>query len=238
MSAPVEPQPGGMLNNTQPGGMLNNTQPAHSVTHCFSHHPSRPSHIHVTAGNNARRHTPQLAVLAAAPPGCRDERCPPFSGAREDAGYARKQNGRQLTHPLSPCLWKECCVTSWFLIIVRIYIVVKTGSKCKPGAKGPVTALVIAGSGGHTTEILRLMTSLSSSYRPRHYVIADTDKMSEEKILTFESSKERTDSASKFTIHRIPRSREVHQSWSSSVVSTLNALRFSIPLVFTLRPDM
>lgn len=41
-----------------------------------------------------------------------------------------------------------------------------------------------------------------------------------------------------FTICRIPRSREVHQSWSSSVVSTLDALRYSLPLVFRLRPDM
>lgn len=41
-----------------------------------------------------------------------------------------------------------------------------------------------------------------------------------------------------FSICRIPRSREVHQSWSSSVISTLNALRYSLPLVFKLRPDM
>ncbi|XP_071756278.1 UDP-N-acetylglucosamine transferase subunit ALG14 [Centroberyx gerrardi] len=125
-----------------------------------------------------------------------------------------------------------------FLFVIRLYVVVTTGSKCKPGAKGPVTVLVVAGSGGHTTEILRLMESLSRSYRPRHYVIADTDKMSEEKICTFESSKDHTDSESQFTIHRIPRSREVHQSWSSSVVSTLNALRYSVPLVFRLKPDM
>ncbi|KAM4606664.1 UDP-N-acetylglucosamine transferase subunit ALG14 [Polymixia lowei] len=125
-----------------------------------------------------------------------------------------------------------------FIFFVRLLFVVKTGSKCKPGAKGPVCVLVVAGSGGHTTEILRLMESLSPSYSPRHYVIADTDKMSEEKIRTFESSKEHTDSESKFTINRIPRSREVRQSWSSSVVSTLNAILYSIPLVFRLRPDM
>ncbi|XP_029934649.1 UDP-N-acetylglucosamine transferase subunit ALG14 [Myripristis murdjan] len=122
--------------------------------------------------------------------------------------------------------------------IIRLFIIVTTGSKCRPGAKGPVTVLAVAGSGGHTTEILRLMESLSPSYRPRHYVIADTDKMSEEKICTFETSKEHTDSDSQFTIHRIPRSREVHQSWSSSTVSTLNAIRYSVPLVFSLRPDM
>ncbi|TDG97028.1 hypothetical protein EPR50_G00220500 [Perca flavescens] len=123
------------------------------------------------------------------------------------------------------------------LVIIRLYIVVKTGPNYKPGAKGPVAVLVVAGSGGHTTEILRLMESLSAAYTPRHYVIADTDRMSEEKICTFESSRH-FDSESQFTICRIPRSREVHQSWASSVLSTLDALRYSLPLVFRLRPDM
>ncbi|KAA8580500.1 UDP-N-acetylglucosamine transferase subunit ALG14 isoform X1 [Etheostoma spectabile] len=124
------------------------------------------------------------------------------------------------------------------LFIIRLYIVVKTGPNYKPGTKGPVAVLVVAGSGGHTTEILRLMESLSAAYTPRHYVIADTDRMSEDKICTFERSKQHLDSESQFTICRIPRSREVHQSWVSSVVSTLDALRYSLPLVFRLRPDM
>ncbi|XP_074478163.1 UDP-N-acetylglucosamine transferase subunit ALG14 [Sebastes fasciatus] len=128
------------------------------------------------------------------------------------------------------------CVVCVF--IVRLYHVVRTGSSYKPGTKGPVSVVVVAGSGGHTTEILRLMECLSAAYTPRHYVIADTDRMSEEKICTFESSKQHSDSESQFTICRIPRSREVHQSWSSSVVSTLDALRYSLPLVFRLRPDM
>nr|XP_020464631.1 UDP-N-acetylglucosamine transferase subunit ALG14 homolog [Monopterus albus] len=124
------------------------------------------------------------------------------------------------------------------LFFIRLYIVVKTGAKYKPGNKGQIAVLVVAGSGGHTTEVLRLMECLSAAYTPRHYVIADTDRMSEEKICTFENSKQCSDSESQFTIHRIPRSREVHQSWNSSVVSTLNALRYSLPLVFRLRPDM
>lgn len=43
--------------------------------------------------------------------------------------------------------------------------------------------------GGHTSEILRLTGSLSPAYTPRYYVVADTDRMSEEKITTFENSK-------------------------------------------------
>ncbi|XP_019727383.1 UDP-N-acetylglucosamine transferase subunit ALG14 [Hippocampus comes] len=124
------------------------------------------------------------------------------------------------------------------VFMIRLYIVVRNGKYCKPGNKGLITLLVVAGSGGHTTEILRLMKTLSSAYSPRFYVIADTDRMSEERIRTFEKSNHLLDSDTQFTIHRIARSREVHQSWASSVFSTLNAQFYSIPLIFRLRPDV
>jgi beta-1,4-N-acetylglucosaminyltransferase len=40
--------------------------------------------------------------------------------------------------------------------------------------------------GGHTKEMLTLLTGLSSCYYPRIYVVADTDTMSAEKIRNFE----------------------------------------------------
>ncbi|XP_053716340.1 UDP-N-acetylglucosamine transferase subunit ALG14 homolog [Synchiropus splendidus] len=125
-----------------------------------------------------------------------------------------------------------------FFFLLRLYVTLTSGPNTKPGVKGNVSVLVVAGSGGHTSEILRLVESLTAAYSPRHYVIADTDMMSEEKINSFENTKQKPDSTSQFTIYRIPRSREVHQSWTSSVWSTLNALRFSLPLVFRLKPDM
>ncbi|XP_069050202.1 UDP-N-acetylglucosamine transferase subunit ALG14 isoform X2 [Lepisosteus oculatus] len=120
----------------------------------------------------------------------------------------------------------------------RLLIVVWSGVKCKPGKKGSVSVLIVAGSGGHTTEMLRLLESLSQAYVPRHYIIADTDKMSEDKIRFLEASRREKDGEQKFTIHRIPRSREVQQSWSSSVLTTLHSLVYSMPLVFKLRPDL
>ncbi|XP_066539253.1 UDP-N-acetylglucosamine transferase subunit ALG14 homolog [Hoplias malabaricus] len=125
--------------------------------------------------------------------------------------------------------------------ICRLLSVLRRVTDCKPGKKGSVCVLVVAGSGGHTTEIIRLMESLSLAYIPRHYVIADTDVMSEDKIRKFEASRvtEVTgDLPGQFTIHRIPRSREVRQSWSSSILSTVYALLYSVPLVFRLRPDV
>ncbi|XP_064003367.1 UDP-N-acetylglucosamine transferase subunit ALG14 homolog isoform X2 [Pogoniulus pusillus] len=56
----------------------------------------------------------------------------------------------------------------------------------------PLSLLVVAGSGGHTTEILRLLSCLSDSYSPRHYVFADSDEMSEAKICSFEQKKAET----------------------------------------------
>ncbi|XP_062992198.1 UDP-N-acetylglucosamine transferase subunit ALG14 homolog [Elgaria multicarinata webbii] len=101
-----------------------------------------------------------------------------------------------------------------------------------------VSLLVVAGSGGHTTEILRLLSSLSQTYSPRHYVLADSDKMSEEKIRSFEQKRAEVFSNSLFTLHRIPRSREVRQSWSSSVLTTLRSMFYSLPLAFRLKPDL
>ncbi|XP_033841738.1 UDP-N-acetylglucosamine transferase subunit ALG14 homolog [Periophthalmus magnuspinnatus] len=124
----------------------------------------------------------------------------------------------------------------FLLFCLRLYVVLKSGAKYKPGSKGSVSVLVAVGSGGHTTEILRLLGSLSSAYSPRYYVLAQTDRMSEDKIHAFESSREQGDS--EFSVFRIPRSREVHQSWSSSVLSTVNALCYSVPLVFRLKPDL
>uniref|UniRef100_UPI00398E77DD UDP-N-acetylglucosamine transferase subunit ALG14 isoform X1 n=1 Tax=Pristiophorus japonicus TaxID=55135 RepID=UPI00398E77DD len=73
------------------------------------------------------------------------------------------------------------------VLFVRIFLVLRRNEAHKPCKTGPASVLVVLGSGGHTTEILRLMNSLSASYAPRHYVIANTDRMSEEKVRFFEA---------------------------------------------------
>ncbi|KAM3668320.1 UDP-N-acetylglucosamine transferase subunit ALG14 homolog isoform X2 [Ammospiza nelsoni] len=102
----------------------------------------------------------------------------------------------------------------------------------------PFSLLVVAGSGGHTTEILRLLSCLSESYSPRHYVLADSDKMSEAKIRSFEQKRAETFSESQFSLDRIPRSREVRQSWVSSVLTTLYSILYSLPLTYKRKPDL
>ncbi|XP_075414732.1 UDP-N-acetylglucosamine transferase subunit ALG14 [Tenrec ecaudatus] len=101
-----------------------------------------------------------------------------------------------------------------------------------------LSLLVVAGSGGHTTEILRLLASLSNEYTPRHYVFADTDEISAHKIRSFELERAERYPGTMYTTHRIPRSREVRQSWLSSVLTTVYSLLYSLPLTVRLQPDL
>ncbi|XP_004471762.1 UDP-N-acetylglucosamine transferase subunit ALG14 isoform X2 [Dasypus novemcinctus] len=94
------------------------------------------------------------------------------------------------------------------------------------------------GPGGHTTEILRLLGSLSSAYSPRHYIFADSDEMSAHKIHSFERDRANIYPGIKYTTHQIPRSREVQQSWLSTVLTTLYSMLYSLPLTYKLKPDL
>ncbi|CAB4000570.1 UDP-N-acetylglucosamine transferase subunit ALG14 homolog [Paramuricea clavata] len=85
--------------------------------------------------------------------------------------------------------------------------------------------------GGHTKEMLTLLTGMSSCYYPRIYIVANTDNMSAEKIKNFEKE-------NKYEFEKIPRSREVHQSWSSTVITTFKSVLFSFPLVFRHKPQL
>ncbi|XP_073666784.1 UDP-N-acetylglucosamine transferase subunit ALG14 isoform X6 [Tursiops truncatus] len=124
------------------------------------------------------------------------------------------------------------------LLAVRLWVVLR------PRAAVPrrsLSLLVVAGSGGHTTEILRLLENLSDAYSPRHYIIADTDEMSAHKINSFEGNRADRNPSAMFTeyyIHRIPRSREVQQSWLSTVLTTLYSLWLSFPLTHRVKPDL
>ncbi|XP_056410110.1 UDP-N-acetylglucosamine transferase subunit ALG14 homolog [Hyla sarda] len=123
------------------------------------------------------------------------------------------------------------------LLLLGLWRALRGPGHHKPGRSGHVSLMVVAGSGGHTSEVLRLLSRLSSSYGPVHYVLAETDLMSEEKIHTFEASKE-TSADPGYTIQRIPRSREVRQSWGSSLLSTLRSFFYSFPLTCRLQPDV
>ncbi|ETV98906.1 hypothetical protein H310_08396 [Aphanomyces invadans] len=95
-----------------------------------------------------------------------------------------------------------------------------------------IRTLVVLGSGGHTTEMLKLIKRLSvEQYTPLAFVVAASDHTSEEK-----ARMERKGSA--LQVYTIPRSREVGQSWTSTVFTSMHSLLYSIAVVFHFQPDL
>uniref|UniRef100_A0A8R1IEI1 UDP-N-acetylglucosamine transferase subunit ALG14 n=1 Tax=Caenorhabditis japonica TaxID=281687 RepID=A0A8R1IEI1_CAEJA len=106
-------------------------------------------------------------------------------------------------------------------------------SKIKP-KKANASLCAVLGSGGHTTEMLELIKNFDNEFNMRIYIIADTDTISEDKAVAHEKSRNNE----KFVVEKIPRSREVGQSYFSSVFSTLNSCRFAFKLIYRTRPDL
>lgn len=104
--------------------------------------------------------------------------------------------------------------------------------------KKPVKTMIVLGSGGHTTEMTKLVECLSDGYSPRHYIVANTDAFSKDKALALEKHRVDNKRISQYCMSVIPRSREVKQSWASTVFSTLFSLVHSTRIVLTDRPDL
>ena len=72
------------------------------------------------------------------------------------------------------------------IVALRILFVALTIGEPLSGLKRART-LVVLGSGGHTSEMIRLLKGLDlSRYQPRTYLIASSDKMSLDKAKSFE----------------------------------------------------
>ncbi|UJR21984.1 hypothetical protein I4U23_025052 [Adineta vaga] len=100
--------------------------------------------------------------------------------------------------------------------------------------KKSISTLIVLGSGGHTTEMFRLLSGTDLNvYKPRHYTIASTDKMSAKKMNEFEQN-----TLEDMNVSFINRSRHVGQSYISSIFTTLWAFFTVIPLVYRIRPKL
>jgi beta-1,4-N-acetylglucosaminyltransferase len=121
-------------------------------------------------------------------------------------------------------------------------------------ARYPIPVLVVLGSGGHTTEMLFMTKNLNQAYyHPIHYCKASTDSTSPDRVRTMLNEKAKfpsrtteevaaannlSDASTVPKIHSIPRSREVGQSYLSSVFSTLYSFYFAFVLVGRLQPQL
>ena len=131
------------------------------------------------------------------------------------------------------------------------------------GASGGGTMVIVLGSGGHTAEMLTLLSGLDCArYGALHFVAAETDDHSIEKARRWCASKwgqqpggddaprspahERESSGMggrrgrpvEFTFQRVTRAREVGQGWLSSAGCTLIAICECLRLVWRASPDI
>lgn len=120
-----------------------------------------------------------------------------------------------------------------------IYSIHKGTRKAVAKRFRPLTTAIIIGSGGHTTEILKLLQNLNSAnYSPRIYIMASTDTSSEFKIHQTEETCFSHNGSACYEIVKIPRSRSVGQAYITSVFTTLFALLASLPVMLKKRPEL
>ena len=94
--------------------------------------------------------------------------------------------------------------------------------------------LIVLGSGGHTSEMLFMTQHLNPKrYHPIAYVKAATDATSTMRLDQYNGK-----STTGVTVYDIPRSREVGQSYVSSVATTLYAAVYAFVLVARVRPNL
>ncbi|XP_035904385.1 UDP-N-acetylglucosamine transferase subunit ALG14 homolog [Anopheles stephensi] len=127
------------------------------------------------------------------------------------------------------------------LRLVQLLVSVRRGQSgaVVPPRSTPARTMVVMGSGGHTAEMLRIVERLDGErYAPRQYVIASTDKNSVVKVLESEIHRQPDPEKQTYEIITIPRSRAVHQSYVSSIATTVLALINCVPLVLKARPEL
>lgn len=126
-------------------------------------------------------------------------------------------------------LWAMCfLVFRITLTLMRI-----NNKKYKRSIKKPCTAMFVLGSGGHTTEMLRLIGDLNERlYSPRIYVYSDTDKLSQVKATQAEGRRK------DFHTRSISRIREVHQSLASVPLTAIKPFLQAPLILLRDQPDV
>ncbi|KAJ4826633.1 hypothetical protein Tsubulata_002236 [Turnera subulata] len=146
----------------------------------------------------------------------------------------------------------ECCFSSPTLIAIAVsliliaiarilYVLYRSGKPLRPKSPKPVSTLIVLGSGGHTAEMINVLTVLQKDwFSPRFYIAAATDNMSLQKARVLEDSWAHstggTGSPAKYM--QIYRSREVGQSYLTSIGTTLFAIAHALWLMIVIRPQV
>ncbi|KAJ8936272.1 hypothetical protein NQ314_012434, partial [Rhamnusium bicolor] len=138
----------------------------------------------------------------------------------------------------------ELFILAIIAIIARIFFLIH---KITTGHSKYVTTkrqrsyktIICIGSGGHTTEMLKLVEDLDfTKYSPRFYIMAYSDVTSASRVEELERLKTGVTERTDYKIYRVPRSRVVKQPYFTSVFTTVFSIIYSIPIVIKIRPDL
>ncbi|KAJ2349270.1 metalloprotease [Coemansia sp. RSA 2673] len=95
---------------------------------------------------------------------------------------------------------------------------------------------IVLGSGGHTAEMVRLLSGVDfDRYSRRLYIVGDTDVISLDQIGMLESR--RDDEKDEYFVGRVPRSRRVGQPWLTTPISILQCFGQVTRLMYQHMPD-
>lgn len=120
-----------------------------------------------------------------------------------------------------------------FLICCRFYLHLSNTFTFKPNANSLRTMIVI-GAGGHCKEMLTIINYLdfNSRFNPTCFLIANDDSLSLSKLLSSSLYKK------SYKIFFIQRSRQVNQSYFSSIFTTLLAFIDSLIICLQFNPQL
>ena len=130
--------------------------------------------------------------------------------------------------PLAALAWLALA-----LAVARLLLVLPCARRRRRALDGPLSTMVVFGSGGHTAEMLGLLRALPAArYAPLTYVAAHSDTTSEPRAKAARAI------PADAQLLRIPRSREVGQPLLHAVLPTLRALRATLRMLRDVRPGV
>ncbi len=133
------------------------------------------------------------------------------------------------------------------VILVRLIMVMpgkqNTESKQQKDEKKKakiIKTCVVLGSGGHTSEMCSLIQVLDPERYEFEFIVAQTDAKSEPFVRAqFLQQHQQQQQKRSLVFHRIPRSREVKQSYVTSIFTTMYALLYTTFLTLVkIAPDL
>ena len=118
-----------------------------------------------------------------------------------------------------------------FILVIAAYRYMTSASKLTSNHDpSTIPTMIVLGSGGHTCEMLKLASALDKEkYAPRTFVVAGSDSFSQQKAAEFDPKAE---------VVIVPRSREVGQSWLTTVFTTIYASAASFNVLLTHKPRL